>query len=64
MPKITLPDGTIRNYEKPVSIIEIATDIGPGLAKAAIAGIVSVGIITGDPSRSFIDKVLASKAFN
>src|SRR5688572_19458929 len=38
MPVITLPDGSQRSYPKPLSIHEIATDIGPGLAKAALAG--------------------------
>ena len=38
MPEITLPDGSRRSFSKPVSIEEIAADIGPGLAKAALAG--------------------------
>ena len=38
MPAITLPDGSRREFPKPVSIAEIAADIGPGLAKAALAG--------------------------
>jgi len=38
MPVITLPDGSQRNYDHPVSVIEIAGDIGPGLAKATLAG--------------------------
>jgi len=38
MPQITLPDGSKRDYENPVSIAEIAESIGPGLAKAALAG--------------------------
>jgi threonyl-tRNA synthetase len=38
MPQITLPDGSQRQYDNPVSILEIANDIGPGLGKAAIAG--------------------------
>ncbi len=37
MVAITLPDGSVRNYDKPVSGAEIAADIGPGLAKAALA---------------------------
>jgi len=35
---ITLPDGSQRNYEKPVSVYEVAESIGPGLAKATIGG--------------------------
>ena len=38
MPTITLPDSSKRSYDHPVSLAEIAADIGPGLAKAAVAG--------------------------
>lgn len=38
MPVITLPDGSQREFEQPVSILDIAMDIGPGLAKATVAG--------------------------
>ncbi|WP_461517774.1 threonine--tRNA ligase [Porticoccus sp.] len=38
MPVITLPDGSQRSYPNPVSIHDVADDIGPGLAKAALAG--------------------------
>ncbi|MFM2481195.1 threonine--tRNA ligase [Celerinatantimonas sp. YJH-8] len=38
MPVITLPDGSQRSFEQPVTIAEIAADIGAGLAKACIAG--------------------------
>ena len=41
MPVITLPDGSQRSYSEPVSIEKVAADIGPGLAKAALAGKVS-----------------------
>jgi threonyl-tRNA synthetase len=37
MPAITLPDGTIRRFEGPVTGTEIAASIGPGLARAALA---------------------------
>jgi threonyl-tRNA synthetase len=37
MPRITLPDGSIREFDKPVSGADLAADIGPGLAKAAMA---------------------------
>ena len=40
MPTITLPDGTKRNYEKPVSPATVASDIGPGLGRAALAAVV------------------------
>ncbi|MBF7072974.1 threonine--tRNA ligase [Glaciecola sp. MH2013] len=38
MPVITLPDGSQRTFDKSVSILDVASDIGPGLAKATIAG--------------------------
>ncbi|GMM84648.1 threonine--tRNA ligase [Pseudoalteromonas sp. MTN2-4] len=38
MPVITLPDGSQRAFENPVTTLEVAQDIGPGLAKATIAG--------------------------
>jgi len=40
MPRITLPDGSVRAYDHPVSAAEVARDIGPGLAKAAIGAVV------------------------
>ncbi|HFD92325.1 MAG TPA: threonine--tRNA ligase [Gammaproteobacteria bacterium] len=38
MPTITLPDNSTRHYDHPVTLAEVAADIGPGLAKAALAG--------------------------
>ena len=38
MPVITLPDGGQRSYDHPVTVYDVAADIGPGLAKAALAG--------------------------
>lgn len=38
MPVITLPDGSKRSFDNPVSVLDIANDIGPGLAKATVAG--------------------------
>ena len=35
---VSLPDGSSREYPQPVSVAEIATSIGPGLARAALAG--------------------------
>jgi len=37
MVAITLPDGSVRSFDNPVSGAELAADIGPGLAKAALA---------------------------
>ncbi|HAU4927229.1 threonine--tRNA ligase [Aeromonas hydrophila] len=38
MPIITLPDGSQRQFSHAVSVMDVAADIGPGLAKACIAG--------------------------
>ncbi|MEJ2480983.1 MAG: threonine--tRNA ligase [Acidihalobacter sp.] len=38
MPVITLPDGSERRFDHPVTVGEVAADIGAGLAKAALAG--------------------------
>ncbi len=38
MPKVTLPDGSVKEFEKPVSIYEVAAAIGPGLARNCVAG--------------------------
>lgn len=38
MPVITLPDGSQRSYEKPVTVADVAASIGAGLARAALAG--------------------------
>jgi threonyl-tRNA synthetase len=40
MPVITLPDGSTRSYDTSVTPGEVAADIGPGLAKAALLGVV------------------------
>tara|TARA_Y100001933_G_scaffold45347_1_gene43248 strand:+ start:1847 stop:3763 length:1917 start_codon:yes stop_codon:yes gene_type:complete len=45
MPNITFPDGTIKSFNKPVSILDIAKSIGPSLAKATIAGKVNNKLI-------------------
>ena len=38
MPQITLPDGSVKQFDHPVTVAEVAASIGPGLAKAALAG--------------------------
>ncbi|MBK9616031.1 MAG: TGS domain-containing protein, partial [Uliginosibacterium sp.] len=38
MPNITLPDGSVRAFDTPVSVAQVAASIGTGLAKAALAG--------------------------
>ena len=38
MPAVRLPDGSVRQFDAPVSVAAVAAAIGPGLAKAALAG--------------------------
>ncbi len=38
MPNIRLPDGAVKDFDAPVTVAEVAASIGPGLAKAALAG--------------------------
>ncbi len=38
MPKIRLPDGAVKEFPAPVTVAQVASSIGPGLAKAALAG--------------------------
>jgi len=40
MPVITLPDGNQKVFDAPPSVYQVAESIGPGLAKAALAGVV------------------------
>jgi threonyl-tRNA synthetase len=60
MPVITLPDGSQRQFDAPVSIMDVATTIGTGLAKACIAGRVNgelrdaCDVITEDATLSII----------
>ena len=45
MPLISLPDGSERRFDGPISVHDVAADIGPGLAKAALAGLVDGKIV-------------------
>tara|TARA_B110000977_G_scaffold24618_1_gene30063 strand:- start:2918 stop:4891 length:1974 start_codon:yes stop_codon:yes gene_type:complete len=45
MPAITLPDGSQRLFENPVSVADVAADIGAGLAKATLAGVVNGDVV-------------------
>ena len=38
MPVITLPDGSTKSFDQPVTVMQVAEAIGPGLARAALAG--------------------------
>ena len=48
MPEITLPDGSRKSFSEPVTVKEVAESIGPGLAKAAIAGEVDGKLVDVD----------------
>ena len=60
MPTITLPDGSQRSFDHPVSVAEVAASIGAGLAKATVAGKVdgklvdASDLITADASLQII----------
>jgi threonyl-tRNA synthetase len=60
MPTITLPDGSQRSFDHPVSVAEVAASIGAGLAKATVAGKVdgklvdASDLITSDASLQII----------
>ena len=45
MPVITLPDGSQREFDNPVTVMSVAEDIGPGLAKATLAGRVDGNLV-------------------
>ena len=48
MPVIALPDGSKREYAEPVSVAAVASDIGAGLARAALAGRVDGRLVDTD----------------
>ncbi len=45
MPVVTLPDGSERKFDQAVSVLDVAADIGPGLAKATLAGKVNGTVV-------------------
>jgi threonyl-tRNA synthetase len=45
MPEIRLPDGSVKKFDKPVTVAELAQSIGPGLARAALAGRVNGNLV-------------------
>ena len=63
MPIITLPDGSKKDFEKSVTILEIAQSIGSGLAKATIAGKVNDVLLdaTIPINRDSKDVIITSK---
>ena len=53
MPVITLPDGSRREFDQPVTVMQVAESIGPGLARATLAGKVNGELV--DASRLIED---------
>jgi len=47
MPRITLPDGSHREYNQPLTVLDIAADIGPGLARATLGGQIDGRLVDG-----------------
>ena len=45
MPTITLPDQSTKSFDRPITVAEVAGSIGPGLAKAAVAGRVDGSLV-------------------
>ena len=43
--ELRLPDGSIRKVDPGTTVAEVAHDIGPGLAKAAVAGVINDEIV-------------------
>ena len=54
MVSIQLPDGSLREFPGPVTVAEVAASIGPGLAKAALAGRVGSGAASQVVDTSFV----------
>jgi threonyl-tRNA synthetase len=61
MPNVKLPDGSVRSFDKPATVAEIAASIGPGLAKAALAGKVNGKLVdTGHTVESDADVAIVT----
>jgi len=58
MPVIRLPDGSERQFDRPVTVGEVASSIGPGLLRAALAGRVN-GVLVDISHRMDADSELA-----
>ena len=54
MPAITLPDGSQRSFDTAVSVLEVAQNISPSLAKITLAGIVTQGELTKTVDASYV----------
>ena len=61
MPKIRLPDGAVKEFPAPVTVAQVASAIGPGLAKAALAGRVDGKLVdTSHPIDSDADVAIVT----
>ncbi len=64
MVQVRLPDGTEKQFESPVTPLDVAADIGPGLAKAALAATVDDKVVGLDyvlPSETTVNLSLLTK---
>lgn len=62
MLKVVLPDGSVREFENRVKIIDVAANIGTGLAKATVAGVVGAEGQTDESGRPLV-QTLSADAF-
>ena len=67
MPRVTLPDNSVREYDQEVTPADVAADISPGLAKAAIGARINGELcdlstpITDDAELSLVTKPVPNK---
>ena len=61
MPAITLPDGSRREYDNPVTIADIAANICPGIAKAALVGKVDGKMVNVSPTNPDTELFIITK---
>ena len=58
-PVITLPDGTARSFDAPLTVMDVANDIGPGLAKATLAGRVNGELVDASYLKAAMSSLLS-----
>ena len=61
MPNIRLPDGSSKSFPAPVTVAEIAQAIGPGLARAALAGRVNRKLVDTGYRIDALERQLAER---
>ena len=63
MPKIKLPDGSVKEFDKPINFDELASSIGSGLAKATVAGMLNGKLVdASELIESDSDAILITKS--